>query len=360
MDIKEKIKALPASPGVYLMKDSLGGIIYVGKSKNLKSRVSSYFQNLKAKSPKVIKMVKNLKDFEYILVDTEFEAFLLECRLIKELKPMYNRQMKNPQSYTYIKINTGINTHGIEICNEIDNNAGTTYFGPYESKNTAARGIDAIREYFKMPNCGNFKKYSSCLNYTLEFCFGRCRDSNSKEKYIDILKKAIKLLQGKDKSVISEMEQKMFSYSKDFDFESAAKYRDYIKAVKYLVRKNKVVGFAKENKNIALVEFISDNTFKFFLIKGNRILYSHKYLMENPDELKITLRYYILSCFQYKTTDRFKNISKEAIDESQIIYSYLKNKSNSCRYTVIFKKWLKDSEPNKIDDAIVKLLSNNI
>lgn len=360
MDINHKIKALPSSPGVYLMKDSLGSIIYVGKSKNLKSRVSSYFQNLKAKPPKVVKLVKNLKDFEYILTDTEFEAFLLECSLIKSLKPVYNRQMKNPDSYVYIRINTNVNNAGIEISNEIVKDDGSTYFGPYESKSTATLGIDAIREYFKIPYCSNVKRYSSCLNYSLGLCFGKCMDNECHEKYIDILEKIIKLLLGKDMSLITEINGKMFFYSKKFDFENAAKCRDYIKAVKYLIRKNKVVKFAKENKNIALVEFLNQHDFKFFLIKGNKILYSDKYSLKKSDELKITLRSYVLSCFHDKTSERFQNIGKEAIDESQIIYSYLKNKSNSCRYAVIFKKWLKDSEYTKIDDVIVKLIHTNI
>ena len=100
MNLKEKIKKLPSSPGVYLMKDSLNSIIYVGKSKNLKNRVGSYFQNSKSHPPKVVKLVKNLKDFEYIITDTEFEAFMLECKLIKELQPIYNKQMKSPKSYS--------------------------------------------------------------------------------------------------------------------------------------------------------------------------------------------------------------------------------------------------------------------
>ncbi|MDF2883268.1 MAG: putative endonuclease [Clostridiaceae bacterium] len=357
MDIKEKIKTLPSSPGVYLMRDSLGNIIYVGKSKNLKNRVSSYFQKSKTKPPKVVKLVKNLKDFEYILTDTEFEAFLLECKLIQELKPTYNRQMKNPNSYTYIKIKKDEKYSAIEISSEININDGNIYFGPYTNKNTASRGIDVIREYFKVPCCSNFRKSSSCLNYSMGLCIGMCKDDDGKQKYIDNLDKIIKLLQGKDKSVIFEMQQKMFSCSKGFDFENAAKYRDYIKSVKYLISRNKVVKFAKENKNIVLIEYLNPDTFKFFLIRGNEILYSEKYVVENFHQLKITLKSYILLCFKDRTVEKTKNIEKATIDESQIIYSYLKNKSNNCKYAVIFKKWLHDPKDTKIDNAITKLLS---
>src|SRR4051794_8282213 len=117
MSLKEKVKKIPSSPGVYLMKDSQGRIIYVGKSKNLKNRVQSYFHHSKAHSRKVEKLVKTLKDFDYILTDTEFEAFMLECQLIKEWKPFFNAQMKNPLAYTYIVIKMDEEIRGLEITN---------------------------------------------------------------------------------------------------------------------------------------------------------------------------------------------------------------------------------------------------
>ena len=131
MNPKEKAKQLPSSPGVYLMKDSYGSIIYVGKSKNLKNRVSSYFQESSTHSNKVIKLVQHLKDFDIIQTDTEFEAFILECKLIKEIQPLYNRLMKNPQSYTYIRIVMDRSSQRIELANRMNEDDGNLYFGPY-------------------------------------------------------------------------------------------------------------------------------------------------------------------------------------------------------------------------------------
>lgn len=153
IDLKEKVKKLPSSPGVYLMKDSLNNVIYVGKSKNLKSRVGSYFINSKSHSPKILKLVQNLKDFEYKITDTEFEAFLLECELIKKIKPAYNRLMKNPKSYSYIKIvlnekypNIEISHESNEESNEMD---GNIYFGPYSRKNIVEKGFMVLKNTAK-------------------------------------------------------------------------------------------------------------------------------------------------------------------------------------------------------------------
>lgn len=162
------------------MKDSLNSIIYVGKSKNLKSRVGSYFQNSKSHTPKVMKMVKNIRDFEYILTDTEFEAFMLECKLIHEIKHEYNRKMKSPMSYTYIKIGTKEKYPKIEIsseCSDIDNNL---YFGPYTSRNTVERGIEGLKTWGKILCSSNFEKASPCLNYSLGSCIGMCFSASGK------------------------------------------------------------------------------------------------------------------------------------------------------------------------------------
>ncbi|AGK99418.1 UvrB/UvrC motif-containing protein [Clostridium pasteurianum] len=356
MNLKEKIRELPSSPGVYLMKDSLNSIIYVGKSKNLKNRVGSYFQNSKSHSPKVIKLVKNLKDFDYILTDTEFEAFILECKLIKTIKPIYNRQMKNPKSYSYIKIIVNEKYPGIEISNESSEIDGNIYFGPYTSRNTVERGIDGIKEFCKILCSNNFRKTSSCLNYSLGLCIGMCLDNTPIKQYLNIFDKIIKLLGGDDKSLLTEMEHKMNSLSDNFDFEKAAKYRDYISAVNYLIDKFKVIEFAEENKNIALLEPLGDNIIKFFLIKGNKLLFSKKYILKDIENLKSIMKNNILFYFKDKGSKNLIGIGKEDIDEAQIIYSYLKNKSNSCNYVIISEKCFSSLNEASINKILDKLL----
>lgn len=356
MNLKEKIKKLPSSPGVYLMKDSLNSVIYVGKSKNLKSRVASYFQNSKSHTPKVLKLVKNLRDFDYILTDTEFEAFILECKLIKQIKPIYNKQMKNTQSYCYIKINQKY--PDIKISNEYVKNDGNLYFGPYSSRNTVERGIQGIKECCKIFCSSNFQKASCCLNYSLGLCLGMCLGSTEKKQYSAIFDKIINLLNGTDKSIIKEMEYNMNKASEKFNFESAAKYRDYISAVNYLLNKAKISKFTKKNKNIALLEYLECNSVKFFLIKGNEIIFSKKYHLKclGFEKLSSSLKSNILFHFDNKTPKKSIELHKEKMDESQIIYSYLKSKSVNRTYVVISSKWLNNPNDTSIDKAINKLL----
>ncbi len=356
MSLKEKVKNLPTSPGVYLMKDSLGSIIYVGKSKNLKSRVGSYFLNSKNHPSKIERLVKNLKDFEYILTDTEFEAFMLECRLIKELKPIYNRQMKTPSSYVYIEINTDNEDTGIRIENNLNKKHSSIYFGPYTSKNTVERAIQGIKEFCKIDCSSSSKKNAPCLNYSLGLCIGMCLGGAAAKEYNKIIFKIIELLNGTDMTILEEMKQKMQSASENFDFETAAKYRDYISAIKTLLSKEKVIEFTEGNKNIAVVENLNDSIIKLFLIKGNKVLFNEKHNLDtlSSEEIYTKIKSSILNCFKDNELSLTIEISKEDIDETQIIYSYLK--SNSCNYIIIPDEWLVSRDYGYIDEAIFNLL----
>jgi excinuclease ABC subunit C len=353
--LKEKARNLPLSPGVYLMKDSLGEIIYVGKSKSLKNRVGSYFQNSKNRAPKIEKLVKNLKDFDFILTDTEFEAFILECKLIKKIKPMYNSLMKNPLSYTYIEIKINELYPKIEVSSEYEENRTNLYFGPYTSKNSVERTIVGIKEFYKI-NCSNTsKKNSACLNYSLGLCIGMCLGDSVKQEYQNIINKIIGLLNGSDKSILKEMEEKMLIASEKFDFEAAAKYRDYIEGVTVLLNKEKVIGFAEKNKNIVMIEYLNSHLIKLFLLKGNKILFSEKYDIENSGWEKISnlVKTNILAKFDLDTTYSSMEVNKEDLDEAQIIYSYLK--SSNCSYIAIPDDWLHINNNTELDDAIKKL-----
>ncbi len=339
------------------MKDSLGSIIYVGKSKNLKSRVSSYFLNSRNHPSKIERLVKSLKDFEFILTDTEFEAFMLECRLIKELKPIYNKQMKTPSSYVYIGINTDEWNKSISIVNTPYEKHYDIYLGPYTSKNTVEKAIQGIKEFCKIDCNNSSKRNTPCLNYSLGLCIGMCLCGAAAKEYTKIIFKIIELLNGTDMSVLEEMKQKMKGASENFDFETAAKYRDYISAIKTLLNKERVIEFTEDNKNIAVVEDLGNSAIKLFLIKGNRVLFNDKYNLNNTDieQLSTAIRNSIIKCFENKVMNSSIEISKDDIDEAQIIYSYLK--SNICNYTIVTDEWI-DSENNAyIDKAILNLLS---
>ncbi len=358
MQLSEKVKNLPSTPGVYLMKDSHGSIIYVGKSKHLKQRVQTYFQNSKNHSPKIRKLVHHIKDFEYRLTDTEFEAFILECHLIKELKPIYNTQMKNPHSYTYIAISKEGANRKIKTTQYPNINDNHLYFGPYTSKSIVEKAIQGLKECFKIDCNHASKKGSPCLNYSLGLCMGICLGGSAVEKYNTLIDQIITLLNGSDRSLLLEMEKKMANASECFNFERAAKYRDWINAINSLINKEKVIEFTMENKNIAIIEYLNEDSFKLFLIKGKEILYHTKYYLknENIEHLSAMIKENILTYFHIKTPYSTKEISKDEIDEAQIIYRYLK--SSLCNYIFIPDNWLTPKNITKIDKKLSKLLSN--
>ena len=356
LDLKEKVRALPSVPGVYLMKDSLGGIIYVGKSKNLKNRVGSYFQNIKSRTPKVEKLIKNLKDFDYIITDTEFEAFMLEYTLIIELKPRYNRLMKNPLSYTYIKIELGEKYPSIELSSTNSQNEHTLYFGPYTNKNAAQKAIQGIKDFYKI-NCNyNYKNGTSCLSYSLDLCIGMCLEvAATTKQYENIICKVIASLNDTDNTLLKEIEEKMLIASEQFDFETATKYRDYIASVTYLINNRKTIKFAEENKNIVMIESLNEHLIKLFLIKKNNVLFSKTYNINdiNVKQLNEIIKISIIHYFKTITSSPIE-VNKDEIDKTQIIHSYLQ--SSSCNYITIPENLLNLECNSELDALITKLL----
>ncbi|WP_303862627.1 GIY-YIG nuclease family protein [Alkalibaculum bacchi] len=359
MNLKEKIKNLPSTPGVYLYKDSLNNIIYVGKARNLKRRVGNYFQNSKSHSSKVEKLIKHLKDFEYRLTDTEFEALLLECRLIKEYKPMYNSQMNRTQSYTYILVQkdnplpTIKNTRN-PIAKEED-----LLFGPYTSKNTVEKALEDIKAYYQILCSNPSINNRLCLNYSLGKCLGMCYKDKAKDEYKRRVEKMISLLEGTDTSILEELKEKMRSESMAQHFEAAAKYKEILNSVNYLISKEKIVDFAKENKKIGMIEDI-EGGLKLFLIQGNAMLFSKRYLFshQNQEQIHEDIKTNILSCFTEDEASPSIILNKDNLDETQIIYSYINKKSS--KTIEIHDDWLNTKNQTKLDEGVAKLLEQAI
>jgi excinuclease ABC subunit C len=278
LDLKEKVKLLPESPGVYLMKDFSGNIIYVGKSKNLKSRVGQYFQNSRNHSPKVVKMVQCIRDFEFVTTDTEFEALLLECRLIKDIKPMFNSQMKHHNRYVYIKITTDEEYPRILVVQEILDD-GCLYFGPYVSRKNVERATEAIKNNYRIGNCigtniSNNK--SGCLNYQMGLCIGACADPGLKKEYMDNINDTINFLSGRNNKIMDLIEKKMTYAAEKLNFDKAAKYRDDIYALKQILNKQRVISFSQRIRSIVVLEHIDADTLKVFLLSNSKLLYEEK------------------------------------------------------------------------------------
>ncbi|WP_172798843.1 GIY-YIG nuclease family protein [Paenibacillus sp. FJAT-26967] len=355
MQLQEKIRSLPAVPGVYLMKDSLGVILYVGKSKNLKKRVQSYFYHFKAHAPKIKKLVHHVKDIEHIPTDTEFEAFILECKLIREIKPLYNKKMKNPNAYTYIVIRQKEGLQRIQVTNDPDLPGGQFKFGPYTASKSSVEGaVRGIQDCFKIYCNHSLPVKSPCLNHSLGLCLGMCLGGNAIEEYNWIMNRFIALFQGTDRSLYEEMKQKMLAASENCEFEKAVKYRDYIEAADFLLKKEKVMRFTEENLNIAVVESLSEDTFKLFLIKRSKVLYRGKFSTARKRQMKAKIKEVILEKFGEDEIRPAMDVSRHEIDEAQIIYSYLQ--SSGVKHLLIPQEWLEYDNPAYLDDALQSFL----
>ena len=251
-ELLEKANSLPTSPGVYIMKDKLGNIIYVGKSRKLKNRVSQYFQNSK-KNFKTAKMVSAAEDFEYILCKNEIEALSLENILIKKHSPKYNIKLKDAKSYPYIKITN--EEYPRIVFTRSRKNDKSKYFGPFSGNSTAYSILDILHKTLGIPNCKRkfpqeIGKQRPCLYYQIGQCCGLCTGNFSKEDYLSLINCAANILKGNISSATVIIEEKMISFAEKENFEAAAKCRDTIKALKSLNQKQSVVASPDVNADI--------------------------------------------------------------------------------------------------------------
>lgn len=355
MDLKEKVRQLPDNPGVYIMKDSHDNIIYVGKAKNLKNRVSQYFRSSSGHSPKILRMIEGIRDFNYILTDTEFDALLLECSLIKKIKPMYNSLLKNHQKYVYININIDEKYPTLEIA--LEKKGEGLNFGPYNSLNIADRGISVIKENIKIRHCKSLSsKNAGCLKYQLGFCAAPCTSELSDIEYRKLIDHAINILKGGKSDLVKQLDSKMKAAADILDFDKAARYRDDVRALKHLMNKGKTIRFTGENRIVVAVERIEGSEYKTFLIYGSSIIFKEKYMFTgDKDDLQQHLISMILKNAEDLQKSDSASLDKQDMDQAQIIYSYLKNKKE-CSHIVIPKNWLKKKELSKLELRMKRLV----
>lgn len=353
MEFNELLKQLPQKPGVYMMYDSSGNIIYVGKAKNLKNRVSQYFQNLKDRAPKVAEMIHNINTFSYSVTDTELEAFLEECHLIKELKPRYNKQMKNDHKYCYIKIPPELFPKVTKVNEKADD--GAIYFGPFTSPHRVERTIEYLKDFYPIRKCtspGLVKRSSGCLFRQLNACLGVCTGQVSPDTYRGYIDKIQQLLCGKDISAVQELQKRIDTAIENLQFEKAANYREYYLALRHVIGKQCLVWSSSRNRNILAVEFVDTIFVKLFFIKGNKLLDSVKISYESANSLEY-LKLIIRKMF---TADKSRshNLTQHDIDEAQIIYSYLKKNKNK-----IMSFWIPAVRLNRqsdLDATVLKII----
>ena len=240
-DINEELKKLPTCPGVYMHKDRLGTVIYVGKAINLRNRVRQYFRNSSQHSPKVRSMVSNIAEFDYITCGTEMEALILECNLIKKYMPKYNILLKDDKTYPYIEVTMSEEFPRVIRTREVKRDENR-YFGPYSDSTAVWRILKMIDEMYPLKKCSTLhfpENTRPCLNYFIGKCKGICVGKADREEYLEMIRDILGILGGKDAGVIRKMEGKMMEASDALKYEEAAKYRDYIRALRSLSEKQR-------------------------------------------------------------------------------------------------------------------------
>ncbi|MDE6111584.1 MAG: excinuclease ABC subunit UvrC [Eubacterium sp.] len=322
--------ALPLQPGVYIMKNKDKKIIYIGKAKKLKNRVSSYFGSHSNHSLKVIRMVENVDDFDYILVDTEFEALVLECSLIKQHMPKYNILLKDDKGYNYIKITKG-EFPRISECKRMDDD-GATYVGPYISTFSVKQAVEETLKIFKLPRCNkqfprDYGKSRPCLNGFMGLCSSPCAGRITREEYVNNVNDAIAFLKGGSQAAVREMTRQMQELSENLQFEEAAKLRDRIKAIKNLDEKQKVVSINVPEEDVfALVNGKKKACFEVIRFQNGKLTDTEFWLIDTVDDIPAA-RFELIERY-YAMRDRIP--SRIAVDgeieDEELLLQFLESK----------------------------------
>ena len=285
-DFKAQLKILPDKPGVYLMKNSLGEIIYVGKAKILKNRVRQYFQNSKNHSEKVRTMVKNIAEFEYIVTDSEMEALILECNLIKKYSPRYNILLKDDKFYPFIKITTNDDFPRVFITRNYAKD-GNKYFGPYPNAGAVHETINLIRKIFPLRTCNRLiieggAHTRPCLNYHIKKCGAPCEGHVSKSEYKLMIDEIMDLLNGRDRSLVAKLKKDMQEASNNLEFEKAASLRDKIVAIDNIAEKQKVFKSQEGDEDfINLYKDEKDCCIQVFFLRDGKVTGREHFMVEN-------------------------------------------------------------------------------
>ncbi len=288
-ELKEKALSLPLAPGVYLMKDKSDQVIYVGKAKKLKNRVSQYFQDTGSHTPKTRLMVSKIHHFDVIVAASEFEALVLECSLIKRHMPKYNILLKDDKGYPYIRLGTNDPYPKLSLASKLSND-GALYFGPFGSRSLTNSVIEAIEKVFRLPGCSkvfprDIGKGRPCLNYHMNLCAGWCQPEKTQTEYQKTIHQVKRLLQGDYKAVAEDIRRQMLAFSDNLDFEQAARLRDQLNAVQALGQKQLVTaGNLADTDVIGYGETESRACFAVLHYKGGNLLDKEYEVISLPEE----------------------------------------------------------------------------
>lgn len=357
-DIKEELKKLPDSPGVYLMKDEKGQIIYVGKAISLKKRVRQYFQSSSSKSTKVKTMVSHIKEFEYILTDSEVEALILESNLIKKHKPKYNVLLRDDKQYPYIKVTVNEQYPRVIKTRKVLKD-GAKYFGPYTSTGAVNDTLDILGDLYPIRTCnlklqqGKKVRERPCLNYFIGKCLGPCMGNIDHDKYMEMINEIIMFLNGREEKLIEIIKEKMSKASKDLDFEEAARYRDQLVSLQHILEKQKIISTNLSDQDIiGMAKGIEDAIVQIFFIRNGKLIGREHFIItdiegQSREEIlaSFTKQFYLGTAYVPKEI-----LIEEEFEDMELVSRWLTEKRGS----KVYIKMPKRGEKNHLMEMVRK------
>ena len=324
-NIEEELKKLPGKPGVYVMRDKDDNIIYVGKAVSLKNRVRQYFRKTN-KTERIKKMVSLIDHFEYIVVDNEAEALILECNLIKKNRPKFNVLLKDDKTYPYIKIDLKNDFPGVFITRRVVNDC-SKYFGPYANPGSAKEMVDFIKSKYKIRQCKNLKERTRpCLNYHIGRCMAPCMGYVSKEEYRKQIDEIIDLLEGKTDKIIKELKQEMNKASEKQDYEKAADLRDRINAIERVSEKQKVSNISENSIDvIGIAKSELQVCVEIFFVRGSKMIGREHYFYQDLKDMedKEILSGFIKQYYLDNPNIPSKIMIREEIEDKEAVENWL-------------------------------------
>ena len=353
--IEEELKKLPAKPGVYIMHDEKDEIIYVGKAVSLKNRVRQYFQSSRNKGAKIEQMVTHISRFEYIITDSELEALVLECNLIKEHRPKYNTMLKDDKTYPFIKVTVNEAYPRVLFARQMKKDKAK-YFGPYTSSGAVKDVIELVRKIYKVRSCSrtlprDCGKERPCLYHHMQQCTAPCQGNVSQEEYRQNIDKAIRFLNGDTQEIIGELTDKMQAASDELRFEDAAGYRDLINSIRKIGERQKITSYGEEDKDIIAVVMDESEDLReqdavvqvFFMRGGKLIGRDHFFLRVARGDTKEQVLSSFLKQFYAGTPFIPREIMlQREIEDAQVIEDWLSSRRKQRVHIRVPKKGTKE------------------
>ncbi|WP_196596222.1 excinuclease ABC subunit UvrC [Pectinatus frisingensis] len=334
--IKQKLQQLPINPGVYIMKDVNKRIIYVGKAVVLKNRVRQYFQSNKNHSAKVIAMVKRIADFETIITDSEIEALILECNLIKKHHPHYNISLRDDKTYPYLKVTLNEDFPRVIITRRVKKD-GSRYFGPYTNVGAVKESLKLLRKSFPLRTCKNMNVDRPCLEYHIKRCLAPCVGKIGKNSYSEMVKSVVLFLDGKSAVLEKNLQQRMGKAAANLQFELAASLRDQLAAVRKTTEKQKIMLDGGDQDAVGMARSVYGACIQVFYIRNGKMIGRSHFILKNSEDETDEA---ILTAFLQQYYNQASSLPREVLLPIKIDES------------ILIEKWLTKAQGNKVEISV--------